>query len=107
MPRHSSPPSSAFPSSFLSLLHPSNARYMSATIENTLASGQKLHQLSVHLLGAMKRDLQLMMSRASAIVGCWRNMVALGISDPDMWDALDLAYEVLLGAMNLAAAATA
>jgi hypothetical protein len=72
-------------------------------VESTLASGQKLHQLSLHVSNATSRDLQAMMNRAMAIVGCWRNIVALGISDPDMWDVLDLAYEVLLGAINLAA----
>lgn len=94
--------SSAVPGSFASMLaSPSHA---SATIKSTLASGQKLHQLSLHMADATGRDLQLLMGRAAAIVGCWRNIVALGISDPDMWDVLDLAYEVLLGAINLAAA---
>jgi hypothetical protein len=31
-------------------------------------------------------------------------MVALGLYDPELWDAVDLAWEVVLGALNLAAA---
>jgi hypothetical protein len=34
----------------------------------------------------------------------WQDMVALGLYDPQLWDAIDLAWEVILGALNLAAA---
>jgi hypothetical protein len=30
-------------------------------------------------------------------------MVALGLCDPELWDTVDLAWEVVLGALNLAA----
>ncbi|KAJ6552196.1 hypothetical protein DFH09DRAFT_1366325 [Mycena vulgaris] len=33
----------------------------------------------------------------------WQDMVALGVYDPELWDALDLAWEVGLGVLNLAA----
>ncbi|KAJ6565631.1 hypothetical protein DFH09DRAFT_1314926 [Mycena vulgaris] len=33
----------------------------------------------------------------------WQDMVALGVYDPELWDALDLAWEGILGALNLAA----
>jgi len=35
----------------------------------------------------------------------WQDMVALGLNDPELWDTLDLAWEIVLGALNLAAAA--
>jgi len=31
-------------------------------------------------------------------------MVALGLHDPELWDTVDLAWEIVLGALNLAAA---
>ncbi|KAJ7130465.1 hypothetical protein C8R44DRAFT_775589, partial [Mycena epipterygia] len=34
----------------------------------------------------------------------WPEMVTLGLYDAPLWDALDLAWEVVLGALNLAAA---
>ncbi|EEB98437.1 hypothetical protein MPER_02052 [Moniliophthora perniciosa FA553] len=33
----------------------------------------------------------------------WQDMVALGLHDPELWDTIDLAWEVILGALNLAA----
>jgi len=42
---------------------------------------------------------------AQNIAAVWRNAVALGIHDPEFWDCLDLAWEVVLGAMNLGAGA--
>ena len=45
----------------------------------------------------------MLMGIAKGISGVWRNVVALGIADPELWDALDLAWEVVLGSLNLAA----
>jgi hypothetical protein len=47
-------------------------------------------------------DLQLLVSHSNTITGVW-SVVALRISDPDLWDSLHLALEVLFGALNLAA----
>jgi hypothetical protein len=91
-------PKASLPPQFLSAISSSPSQ-----IKSTLASGGKLHQLSSSLLMYANRDLQLLMSQSNAITGVWKNVVALGISDPDLWDTLDLAWEVLLGALNLAA----
>jgi hypothetical protein len=92
----------AVPPSFLALISPSSQHSPGQTVRSTLASGQKLHQLSAHLCAAAG-GLQSLMARATTVVGVWRTVVALGIADPEMWDVLDLSWEVLLGAMNLAA----
>jgi hypothetical protein len=43
------------------------------------------------------------MGVAGVVSGVWRNVVALGVADPELWDVLDLAWEVVLGSLNLAA----
>ena len=43
------------------------------------------------------------MSQAQHINALWKNVVALGCSDNDLWDVIDLACEVVLGSLNFAA----
>jgi hypothetical protein len=44
------------------------------------------------------------LTRVSQNIGAvWKNAVALGVHDPELWNCLDLAWEVILGAMNLGA----
>lgn len=92
-------PKSSLPPSFLS----SVAAAPQACVQQTLASGGKLHQLSAGLSSSARGDLQALMGVAGVVSGVWRNVVALGVSDPELWDVLDLAWEVVLGSLNLAA----
>jgi hypothetical protein len=73
-------------------------------INETLASGPRLHQLSIFLCAHAGSSLQTLTSHAGHVTALWRNTVALGLFDPELWDAMDLAWEVVLGALNLAAA---
>ncbi|KAJ8454727.1 hypothetical protein ONZ45_g19188 [Pleurotus djamor] len=71
-------------------------------IKHTLGSGQKLHELSVYLCQA-SHSLSALTTHAAHVKELWQDCVALGIYDVELWDAMDLAWEVVLGAMNLAA----
>lgn len=88
----------AVPSSFLSTLTSSHA------IRGTLSSGPALHTLSTHLLSSAP-GMGALTNVAQNIAAVWRNAVALGVHDPELWDCLDLAWEIVLGAMNLGAGA--
>ena len=85
------------PSSFLqqSLSH--------NTIESTLASGSALHQLSLYLCSSAGSSLQILTTHAAHVKELWQDLVALGLYDPELWDTVDLAWEIVLGALNLAA----
>jgi len=88
----------SLPSAFLSTLS-------SSGIQSTLASGPKLHQLSAHCLSNSQhgQPTQILMAQAQHITALWRNAIALGVHDKDLWDAIDLAWEIVLGSLNLAA----
>jgi hypothetical protein len=88
----------SLPSAFLSTIS-------SSVIHSTLASGQKLHQLSSHCLAHSQQGhaTQILMGHTQHITALWRNAIALGVHDKDLWDAMDLAWEVVLGSLNLAA----
>ncbi|KAF8888824.1 hypothetical protein BD779DRAFT_1522808 [Infundibulicybe gibba] len=83
------------PPAFLSALPPLAA---------ALASGPALHQLSAHLASASGENLAALTRHAAHVKELWQDVAALGIHDPELWDAIDLAWEVVLGAMNIAAA---
>ncbi|KAG5640410.1 hypothetical protein H0H81_012012, partial [Sphagnurus paluster] len=72
-------------------------------VKNALSSGATLHQLSSYLCASASSNLQTLMTHAGHVKELWQNMAALGLHDPELWDTLDLAWEVLLGALNLAA----
>ncbi|KAJ7130474.1 hypothetical protein C8R44DRAFT_872274 [Mycena epipterygia] len=57
-----------------------------------------------HLHGASVGNLTALMGHADHAKELWQDMVALGLYDAPLCDALDLAWEVVLGALNLAAA---
>ncbi|KAJ7825827.1 hypothetical protein B0H14DRAFT_3110722 [Mycena olivaceomarginata] len=59
------------------------------------------HALSAHLLAAAGTSLSALMAHAGHVKELWQDMVALGVYDPALWAAVDLAWEVVLGAMNL------
>lgn len=77
------------------------------SIRSTLGTGTKLHQLSAHCFSQTRAQgghpTQILMGQAQHINALWRNAVALGCSDNDLWDVIDLAWEVVLGSLNLAA----
>ncbi|KAJ6573033.1 hypothetical protein DFH09DRAFT_1261028 [Mycena vulgaris] len=74
-----------------------------ATLLATLASPPALHALASHLCASASSNLSTLMGHAGHVKELWQDMVALGMYDPELWDALDLAWEVVLGALNLAA----
>lgn len=74
------------------------------TIQSTLTSGTTLHQLSSYLCSSAGSSLQILTTHAAHVKELWQDMVALGLYDPELWDTVDLAWEVVLGALNLAAA---
>ena len=73
------------------------------TVQSTLASGSTLHQLSSYLCSSAGSSLQILTTHAAHVKELWQDMVALGLFDPELWDTVDLAWEVVLGALNLAA----
>lgn len=88
----------AIPGSILSTLTSPQA------LRGTLASGPALHTLSAHLVSSAP-GMGALTNVAQNIAAVWRNAVALGIHDPELWNCLDLAWEVILGAMNIGAGA--
>lgn len=44
-----------------------------------------------------------LMAHAKIINGVWRNACALGVFDAELWSVMDLAWEVVLVALNKAA----
>ncbi|KAG5643516.1 hypothetical protein DXG03_000708 [Asterophora parasitica] len=72
-------------------------------VRGALASGSTLHQLSSYLAQSASGNLTTLMTHVAHVKELWQNMVALGVHDPELWDTLDLAWEVILGALNLAA----
>jgi hypothetical protein len=62
---------------------------------------QLVGQLAHGLVGAAAGDLARLMSIAKRINGVWKNACALGVYDLELWDGLDLAWDAVLGAMNL------
>ncbi|KAG2007169.1 hypothetical protein CC2G_014886 [Coprinopsis cinerea AmutBmut pab1-1] len=74
------------------------------TVQSTLASGTLLHQLSTYLCSSASSNLTTLTTHAARVKELWQDMVALGLHDTELWDTVDLAWEVVLGALNLAAA---
>lgn len=95
------------PEAVLQSLFPVPSQFVQAlsgeSIRSTLASGSALHHLSSYLCKASSGNLQTLMTHATHVKELWQDMVALGIHDPELWDTVDLAWEVILGALNLAA----
>ncbi|KIK68386.1 hypothetical protein GYMLUDRAFT_35798 [Collybiopsis luxurians FD-317 M1] len=83
------------PSTFL-------ANLSHSTVRATSESPQALHRLSLYLCEASGHDLQTLTTHASHVKDLWQDMVALGLFDVELWDTLDLAWNILIGAMNLA-----
>lgn len=64
-------------------------------------AGALAGQLAHALVQATGGDLARMMAAAKRVNGCWKNACALGVYDLELWDAIDLAWDAVLGAMNL------
>ncbi|KAF8624670.1 hypothetical protein AX17_007001 [Amanita inopinata Kibby_2008] len=73
------------------------------TVQATLASEPTLRQLSAYLCSSASSNLQTLTSHAAHVKELWQDMAALGLYDPELWDTIDLAWEIVLGALNLAA----
>jgi hypothetical protein len=72
-----------------------------AALAAVLATPSTWHALSAHLLAAAGMSLSTLMAHAGHVKELWQDIVALGMYDPALWAAIDLAWEVVLGAMNL------
>ncbi|KAJ7814911.1 hypothetical protein B0H14DRAFT_2849224 [Mycena olivaceomarginata] len=66
-----------------------------------LAQPSTRHALSVHLLAAAGTSLSALIAHTGHVKELWQDMVALGVYDPALWAAVDLAWEVVLGALNI------
>lgn len=75
------------------------------TVRDALDSGPVLHQLSSYLCSSASANPQTLTTHAAHVKELWQTMISLGIHDPELWDTIDLAWEVILGAFNLAATA--
>ncbi|KAJ8083362.1 hypothetical protein AAF712_010850 [Marasmius tenuissimus] len=73
-------------------------------VQDILQSLATIHELSSYLCEHDQYNLQRLTAHAMHVRDVWQDMVALGIHDPALWDTIDLAWEVVLGALNLAAA---
>ncbi|KAF9460428.1 hypothetical protein BDZ94DRAFT_1266226 [Collybia nuda] len=72
-------------------------------VQSALADGHTLHQLSSYLCSSASSNLHTLTTHAAHVKELWQNMAALGLHDPELWDTIDLAWEIVLGALNLAA----
>ncbi|KAJ7086491.1 hypothetical protein B0H15DRAFT_352183 [Mycena belliarum] len=91
----------------LTALFPIPPRFLHAlthkAVRAALQSGADLHHLSAHLCAASSSNMQLLMTHTVHVKELWQDMVALGIDDAALWDTVELAYEIVLGALNLGA----
>ncbi|KAJ6464085.1 hypothetical protein C8R45DRAFT_840748, partial [Mycena sanguinolenta] len=69
-------------------------------ISATLRTPSALHPLQHHLFASAGGNVAALMDHAAHVKELWQDMVALGVYDPALWDALDLAWEVVLGGMG-------
>ncbi|KIL66105.1 hypothetical protein M378DRAFT_51503, partial [Amanita muscaria Koide BX008] len=93
--------------SVLKALFPLPANFLQSlshqTIQATLSSETTLRQLSNYLCSSASSNLQTLTAHAAHVKELWQDMAALGLYDPELWDTIDLAWEIVLGALNLAA----
>jgi len=67
----------------------------------TLQSPDTVHSLAVLLCRHTSGNLVKLTALTAHVRDLWQDMVSLGLFDNELWDTLDLAWEVLLGALNL------
>ncbi|KAK0194670.1 hypothetical protein F5146DRAFT_925304 [Armillaria mellea] len=73
------------------------------TVRDTLDALETCMQLSGYLCAQEQGNLQKLTTHAVHVKELWQNIVALGIYSPDLWDAVDLAWRIILGALAIAA----
>ncbi|KAI0058910.1 hypothetical protein BV25DRAFT_1829668 [Artomyces pyxidatus] len=79
-------------------------QFVAALLLVQLPAGADARHLARHLATSAAGDaLSALMARARAVHAVWQNACALGVSDSEMWAALDFAWEAVLGAMHLVA----
>ncbi|KAK0205559.1 hypothetical protein DFS33DRAFT_1383464 [Desarmillaria ectypa] len=73
------------------------------TLLATLDSKETCMQLSAYLCTQEQGNLQRLTTHAVHVKELWQDMVALGIYSPDLWDAVDLSWRIIIGALAIAA----
>ncbi|KXN87159.1 Clampless protein 1 [Leucoagaricus sp. SymC.cos] len=73
------------------------------TVRSALQSPDTLHQLAVLLCQQTGGNLGKLTGLTVRVKDLWQDMVSLGLYEMELWDTLDLAWEILLGSLNLAA----
>lgn len=69
-------------------------------------SNDKMHRLAqtlasqVYSQAGSQGALQLLMAYAKVVTNLWKNTCAFGIYDTELWAVIDLAYEIILTALN-------
>ncbi|EKM56666.1 uncharacterized protein PHACADRAFT_253918 [Phanerochaete carnosa HHB-10118-sp] len=53
-----------------------------------------------HSQAGTQGGLQILMANAKVVTNLWKNTCAFGIFDTELWGVIDLAYEILLTALN-------
>ncbi|KAJ7618628.1 hypothetical protein FB45DRAFT_755942 [Roridomyces roridus] len=86
------------PPAFLETLAPGlSGETPHAHVAAALSSRSALHTLAAHLVASAGGSLSALMTHAGHVKELWEDMVALGLYDTELWDALDLVWEVILG----------
>ncbi|KAJ6565555.1 hypothetical protein DFH09DRAFT_1473675 [Mycena vulgaris] len=95
----------AFLASSSSKSHSSHGEELThATLLAILASRPSLHALALHLSAASSSNLSMLMGHVGHVNELWPDVVALGVYDPELWDAPSIwRGRWCLGALNLAA----
>nr|GAT50062.1 predicted protein [Mycena chlorophos] len=75
-------------------------------VRATLGSPADCHALAAQVCTASGGSVQTLMTHTAHVKELWQDVVALGIDDDALWDTVHLAYEIVLGALNLAVLAT-
>ncbi|KAG7445279.1 uncharacterized protein BT62DRAFT_933118 [Guyanagaster necrorhizus] len=73
------------------------------TVLDTLDAMGTCMQLSAYLCSQEQGDLQKLTTHAVHVKELWQDMIALGIYSTDLWDAVDLAWRIVIGALTIAA----
>ncbi|KAJ7172108.1 hypothetical protein C8R46DRAFT_1258044 [Mycena filopes] len=73
-----------------------------AEVRSALASDRTKLRLATHLVCADPRPAQIL-GYAVRVQEVWRTVCCLGMYRAELWDALDLAWELVIIALNLAA----
>ncbi|KAL1745290.1 clp1-like protein [Schizophyllum fasciatum] len=73
-------------------------------ILGALGSGQTKHQLAVNIAYAEAYNLSRLSAYAAHVKEVWQDMVSLGMCDAQLWDTIDLCWEIVLASLNLAIA---